>query len=120
MRCSFYAAIGVDNNNTVGPERAGPRNQRRAPMVINNAFFPALMWNSRFAALSGDPFDNSAGFQFPFPEGFSLSGLPHLLTAQAFISVTEKPEMAGFHPGLPGSNDGIRDEVTARLNATPE
>jgi cytochrome c peroxidase len=113
-------AIGVENNNVVGPDRAGPRNQRRAPTVINNAFFPALMWNSRFAALSGDPFDNSAGFQFPAPEGFSLSGLPHLLTAQAFIPVTERPEMAGFHPGLPGTNDGIRDAVVARLNAAPE
>ncbi|HEV2860032.1 MAG TPA: cytochrome c peroxidase [Pyrinomonadaceae bacterium] len=113
-------AIGVDNNDIVGPDRAGPRNQRRAPMVINNAFFPALMWNSRFAALSGDPFDNSAGFQFPAPEGFALSGLPHLLTAQAFIPVTEKPEMAGFHSSLPGSNDRIRDAVVARLNAAPE
>ncbi len=113
-------AIGVDNNNIVGPDRAGPRNQRRAPMVLNNAFFPALMWNSRFSALSGDPFDNSGGFQFPSPEGFTLSGLPHLLTAQAFIPVTEKPEMAGFHPSLPGTNDGIREEVVARLNASPE
>ncbi|HEV2761351.1 MAG TPA: cytochrome c peroxidase, partial [Pyrinomonadaceae bacterium] len=43
-----------------------------------------------------------------------------LLTAQAFIPVTEKPEMAGFHPSLPGSNDGIRDAVVARLNAAPE
>ncbi|HEU4596877.1 MAG TPA: cytochrome c peroxidase [Pyrinomonadaceae bacterium] len=42
-------AIGVENNDTVGPDRAGPRNQRRAPSVINNAFFPALMWNSRFS-----------------------------------------------------------------------
>ncbi|HEV2764948.1 MAG TPA: cytochrome c peroxidase, partial [Pyrinomonadaceae bacterium] len=82
-------AIGVDNNGTVGPDRAGPRNQRRAPSVINNAFFPALMWNSRFNSVSGDPFDNSAGFVFPPPEGFTLSGLPHLLTAQAFIPVTE-------------------------------
>jgi len=113
-------AIGVDNNDVVGPDRAGPRNQRRAPSVINNAFFPALMWNSRFNSMSGDPFDNSAGFQFPVPEGFSLSGMPHLLTAQAFIPVTEKPEMAGFHPSLPGSNDGIRDAVAARLNAAPE
>jgi cytochrome c peroxidase len=112
-------AIGVSNNGVVGPDRAGPRNQRRSPMVINNAFFPALMWNSRFNSVSGDPFDNSAGFQFPMPEGFSLSGLPHLLTAQAFIPPTEKPEMAGFHPSLPGTNDGIRDEVVARLNATP-
>src|SRR5688500_17150199 len=52
-------AIGVENNGTVGPGRTGPRNQRRAPSVINNAFFPALMWNSRFSALSGDPFDNA-------------------------------------------------------------
>jgi cytochrome c peroxidase len=49
----------------VGPNRAGPRNQRRTPMVINNAFFPRLMWNGRFESLSGDPFDNSAGFRFP-------------------------------------------------------
>lgn len=112
-------AIGVANNDIVGPDRAGPRNQRRSPMVLNNVFFPALMWNSRFNSVSGDPFDNSAGFQFPAPEGFSLSGLPHLLTAQAFIPPTEKPEMAGFHPSLPGSNDGIRDEVLARLNASP-
>ena len=62
-------AIGVANNNIVGPDRAGPRNQRRAPMVINNVFFPALMWNSRFNSVSGDPFDNTAGFQFPSPEG---------------------------------------------------
>lgn len=113
-------AIGVDNNDIVGPDRAGPRNQRRSPMVLNNVFFPALMWNSRFNSVSGDPFDNSAGFQFPMPEGFSLSGLPHLLTAQAFIPTTEKPEMAGFHPSLPGSNDGIRDEVVVRLNASAE
>src|SRR6185503_16044890 len=72
-------AIGVDNNNIVGPGRVGPRNQRRAPMILNNVFYPALMWNSRFNSVSGDPFDNSAGFQFPLPEGFSLSDLPHLL-----------------------------------------
>ena len=112
-------AIGVANNNVVGPDRAGPRNQRRTPMVINKVFFPALMWNSRFNSLSGNPFDNSAGFQFPSPEGFSLSGLPHLLTAQAFIPVTENPEMAGFAATLPPTHDGIRDEVVARLNASP-
>ena len=50
-----------------GPDRTGPRNQRRTPMVINTAFYPTLMWNSRFRALSGDPFDNSAGFVFPDP-----------------------------------------------------
>jgi cytochrome c peroxidase len=113
-------AIGIENNNVVGPGRAGPRNQRRAPMILNNAFYPALMWNSRFNSVSGDPFDNSAGFQFPLPEGFSLSDQPHLLTAQAFIPVTEKPEMAGFHPSLPGTNDGIRAAVLDRLNANAE
>src|ERR1044072_7673568 len=113
-------AIGVENNNIVGPDRTGPRNQRRAPLVLNNVFFPALMWNSRFNSVSGNPFDNSAGFQFPLPEGFSLSGLPHLLTAQAFIPTTEKPEMTGFHPSVPGTNDGIRSAVVERLNANDE
>lgn len=113
-------AIGVDNNNLVGPDRAGPRNQRRAPMVLNNVFFPALMWNSRFNSVSGDPFDNSGGFQFPLPEGFSLSATSHLLVAQAFIPVTENPEMAGFAATLPASHDGIRDEVVSRLNASTE
>ncbi|HEX8119504.1 MAG TPA: cytochrome c peroxidase, partial [Pyrinomonadaceae bacterium] len=92
----------------------------RAPMILNNVFFPRLMWNSRFAALSGDPFDNAAGFQFPAPEGFSLSALPHLLTAQAFIPVTERPEMAGFGLDVPGTNDGIRAGVVARLNQSEE
>lgn len=110
-------AIGVENNNVVGPDRTGPRNQRRTPMVLNTAFFPTLMWNSRFAAVSGDPFDNSAGFQFPAPEGLSLSDQPHLLAAQAFIPPTERVEAAGFH--FPGTNDDLRDEVLRRLNATP-
>lgn len=113
-------AIGVENNNVVGPDRTGPRNQRRTPLILNNVFFPALMWNSRFNAVSGDPFDNSAGFQFPLPEGFSLSALPHLLTAQAFIPPTEKPEMSGFHPSVPGTNDGVRAAVIDRLNANAE
>lgn len=113
-------AIGIDNNNVVGPDRTGPRNQRRAPLLLNNVFYPALMWNSRFNSVNGNPFDNSAGFQFPLPEGFSLSGLPHLLTAQAFIPTTEKPEMAGFHPPVPGTNDGIRAAVVERLNANAE
>jgi cytochrome c peroxidase len=113
-------AIGVENNNIVGRERVGPRNQRRTPIILNNVLFPALMWNSRFNAVSGDPFDNSAGFQFPLPEGFSLSALPHLLTAQAFIPPTEKPEMTGFHASVPGSNDGIRAAVVDRLNANAE
>jgi cytochrome c peroxidase len=113
-------AIGIDNNNIVGPDRTGPRNQRRAPTLLNNVFYPALMWNSRFNSVSGDPFDNSAGFQFPLPEGFSLSALPHLLTAQAFIPPTEKPEMAGFHASVPGTNDGIRAAVVERLDANSD
>ncbi len=113
-------AIGIENNNIVGPDRTGPRNQRRAPMVLNNVFFPSLMWNSRFAAVSGDPFDNTAGFQFPAPESFTLSFLPHLLTAQAFIPVTESVEMAGFSAAVPNTHDGIRDVVVQRLNASAE
>ena len=84
-------------------------------MMINTAFYPTLMWNSRFNAPSGDPFDNSKGFVFPDPEGGSLSFLPHLLTAQAFIPPTERTEAAGFH--FPGGNDDIRAEVLRRLNA---
>src|ERR671914_897710 len=113
-------AIGVENNNVVGPDRTGPRNQRRAPIILNNVFYPALMWNSRFNSISGDPFDNSAGFQFPLPEGFSLSNLSHLLQAQAFIPPTEKPEMTGFHSSVPGTNDGVRAVVMQRLNANAE
>jgi cytochrome c peroxidase len=75
------------------------------------------MWNSRFAALSGDPFDNRAGFLFPSPEGLTLSYQPHLLVAQAFIPPTERTEVAGFT--FPGDNDALRAEVLRRLNATP-
>jgi cytochrome c peroxidase len=110
-------AIGIDNNAVVGPGRAGPRNQRRSPMLVNVAFFPNLMWNSRFAALSNDPFDNSAGFSFPAPEELTLSYLPHLLTAQAFIPPTERVEVAGFE--FPGDNFDIRDEVLRRINDVP-
>ena len=46
----------------------GPRNQRRTPSVLNTALYPSLMWNGRFAAGSGDPFDNSMGFAYPLPE----------------------------------------------------
>jgi cytochrome c peroxidase len=110
-------AIGIDNNGIVGPDRAGPRNMRRAPMVLNTAFFPALMWNGRFSSVSGDPFDNSAGFSFPLPEGTSLSYEPHLLVAQAFIPPTERTEVAGF--AFPGDDDAIRAEVARRVNAVP-
>jgi len=107
-------AIGIENNHIVGPDRTGPRNQRRAPTVVNTAVYPNLMWNSRFASRSGDPFDNSAGFSFPPPEGTSLSYEPQLLVAQAFIPPTERVEAAGFD--FPGGNDDIRGEVIRRLN----
>jgi cytochrome c peroxidase len=76
------------------------------------------MWNSRFESRSGDPFDNSAGFGFPPPEGTGLSTQPHLLTAQAFLPPTERNEAAGFD--FPGDNDAIRAEVVRRIDAVPE
>ena len=111
-------AIGIDNNGVVGPNRSGPRNQRRTPTIVNTALYPALMWNSRFASLTRNPFDNSLGFVFPAPEGMSLSYLPHLLTAQAFIPPTERVEVAGFD--FPGDSNDIRAEVLRRINAVPE
>ena len=97
-------AIGVQNNNVVGPNRTGPRNQRRSPLVVNTALYPALMWNGRFNAPSGDPFDTSRGFLFPLPEGaeqFSVANnvanqIVHLLQAQAHLPPTELIEVAGF------------------------
>jgi cytochrome c peroxidase len=100
-------AIGVDNNGIVGPHRAGPRNQRRSPLVINTAFYPALMWNARFSAnhpgsaVLGNPFKNTFGFHFPEPEGDTKFPpndpiITHLLHAQAFIPPTELVEVGGF------------------------
>ncbi len=88
-------AIGVDNNDIVGPNRLGPRNQRRSPLVANTIFYPALMWTPRFVALSGDPFDPSLGFKFPPPENI-VTGEPTLLAAQGSLPSTELVEMAGF------------------------
>ena len=94
-------AIGIQNNDIVGPDRKGPRNQRRTPSIINTAFYPVLMWNGRFSSASGSPFDNSKGYIFPDPEGLgtfpaSDSRFKHLLAAQGHIPFTELPEMAGF------------------------
>ena len=94
-------AIGIQNNNLVGQNRLGPRNQRRTPMAVNTALFPALMWNERFFAVSGDPFDNSGGFVFPPPEATTRFP-PHdpvikvLLQAQSQLPPTELTEVAGF------------------------
>jgi cytochrome c peroxidase len=109
-------AIGVDNNGLVGPNRTGPRNQRRSPFVINTAFYPKLMWNGRFFANAapraklGDPFSNMFGFTFPAPEAGSLSYFDHLLQAQAFIPPTELVEVAGF-TGTSGTDLSPRFEV---------
>src|SRR5437879_573691 len=141
-------AIGIQNNNLVGQNRFRPRNQRRTPMASNTAFFPALMWNDRFFAPSGDPFDNSLGFVFPLPEGATRFP-PHdpiiktLLAAQAHLPPTELVEVAGFTgtagtidplfdpfddgkgsivPAPDGTgfrNEPIRQAVLKRLNASP-
>ncbi len=92
------------------PIATGPRNQRRTPMVINTAFYPHLMWNSRFVrGLSGDPFDNCAGFVFPPRRGCDCRTCPTCSHAQAFIPPTERNEVAGFD--VPGDNDALRAEV---------
>src|SRR6185503_18055360 len=56
-------AIGIDNNGIVGPDRAGPRNQRRTPMVINTAFFPKLLVAQAFIPPTERV--EVAGFTFP-------------------------------------------------------
>jgi len=107
-------AIGIQNNNVVGRNRFGPRNQRRTPMASNTAFFPALMWNNRFFAPTDDPFDNSLGFVFPPPES-ATKFHPHdpvittLLAAQAHLPPTELVEVAGF-TGTAGTIDPLFDQ----------
>lgn len=108
-------AIGVGNNGIVGPDRRGPHNLRRAPSVMNAAFYPRMMWDSRFQALSGDPFDNRLGFSFPPPDGTALSTMEHLLGAQTFTPVINRSELAGFD--FPGDHVAMRTEVTSRVAA---
>jgi cytochrome c peroxidase len=141
-------AIGIQNNNLVGRNRRGPRNQRRTPTVVNTAFFPNLMWNGRFFAPSDNPFDNSQGFVFPLPEGSTAFPaydpvIKTLLAAQGHIPPTELVEVAGF-AGTAGTigpafdqfddgigqavplpdnsgfrNEPIRQALLTRLNASP-
>ena len=109
-------AVGVQNNNLVGPDRRGPRNQRRSPLVVNTALYPALMWNGRFNSVAGSPFDNSQGFRFPFPEddtrfSFNQDQIHHvtqLLQAQGQMPPTELIEVAGFNGTCPG---GVPDST---------
>ena len=116
-------AIGVQNNNLVGAHRIGPRNQRRAPTVVNAALYPNMMWNSRLASVAGSPFDNSRGFSlsvFSIPEDFNtpapvrfsfaqntLHGVTHLLQAQAHVPPTDLTELAGFKGSCP---NGVPDQ----------
>jgi cytochrome c peroxidase len=141
-------AIGVESPGLiVGTDRTGPRNQRRSPTIINSIFYPAMMWDGRFFAPSGDPFDNSQGFSFPLPEGTTkfLPTDPYvqiLAAAQAHMPSTELKEQAGFTgtrgtlgaqwdqfddglgqavPPPDGSgyrNEPIRAAIEARLNAS--
>ena len=111
-------AIGVGNNGVVGPGRTGPHNLRRAPTVINAAFYSKLMWDGRFQAKSLDPFDNTQGFSFPQPDGDALSHMAHLLGAQAFTPVASREEMAGFD--FVGGADAMRTEVARRVDAIDE
>jgi cytochrome c peroxidase len=141
-------AIGIHNNNIVGKNRSGPRNQRRTPSVVNSAFYPALMWNGRFFAPTNDPFDNSEGYTFPLPEGTmsfppNHPSISHLLIAQGHLPPTELVEVAGFtgtagtigpdfdqfddgvgFPVPPPDESGFRNEpirqvLLARLNSIP-
>jgi cytochrome c peroxidase len=106
------------------------------------------MWNGRFFAPSGDPFDNALGFHFPLPEGDTTfppndPDITTLLAAQGHIPQTELVEMGGFTgtkgtiapafdpfddglgtPLPPPDASGFRNEpmralVLARFNATP-
>lgn len=101
MGDSQTMAIGIQNNDIVGPDRRGPRNQRRTPSIVNAVLYPKLMWNGRFAAASGDPFNTSLGFVFPPPEGTTQypandPRVPNLASAQAQMPPTELTEVAGY------------------------
>ena len=101
MGDSQTMAIGIQNNDIVGPQRKGPRNQRRTPSMVNTVFYPKLMWNGRFASASGDPFNTGMGFVFPPPEGTTQfpandPRIPNLASAQGQMPPTELTEVAGY------------------------
>ena len=75
-------------NHLVGRTEKAREIKGELRLVVNTAFYPSLMWNGRFSAPSGDPFDNSLGFLFPPPEGSTKFPardpvIAHLLIAQA-------------------------------------
>lgn len=143
MGDSQTMAIGVQSNDIVGPDRKGPRNQRRTPSVVNTVLYPKMMWNGRFASASGDPFDTSKGFVFPVPEGTTQFAagdprIPNLASAQGQMPPTELTEVAGYTGttgkmlnGLPWVDpnfwifdDGVGDPLPAPVpfpaGATPD
>ena len=114
-------AIGTDNNGIVGPDRTGPRNQRRAPQIVNTGFYPALMLNTRFTAISHNPFDTSEGVRLPFFLGgttvftpgaaciigtcFDPAKTTTVLSVQGQLPPTELIEMGGFSFENPADTD---------------
>jgi len=126
-------AIGTDNNGIVGPDRTGPRNQRRAPLMINTAFSHSLMLNLRFVSRSGDPFDLSLGASVPLPVGgdtvwnpssacfyatcFDATKMTTLLTVQGHLPPTELIEMAGFTAEVPGDVDPALYHASHRVSS---
>jgi cytochrome c peroxidase len=114
-------AIGTDNNGKVGPDRRGPRNQRRAPMTSNVALYPRMMLNLRFASIANNGFDLSEGARVPFLVGgttvwrpgsaciagtcFDAASMTTLLSVQGHLPPTEMVEMGGFSADRPGDVD---------------
>jgi len=117
-------AIGVQDVGMIaGASRTGPRNQRRSPTIVNSVLYPSMMWDGRFFAPTGNPFDNSQGFTFPAPEGTTKfppndPAVKTLAIAQAHLPVTELKEQAGY-TGTKGTlgaqwdqfDDGLGDPV---------
>ena len=101
----------------VGPHRSGPRNQRRAPTVIN-ALCPEHDVEQPPRIGRSQSLRYLAGLQspvFPVPEDLgtptapiqlsstqnNLHGVTHLLQAQAHLPPTELTELAGFREAAP-------------------
>jgi cytochrome c peroxidase len=97
-------AIGVENNGIVGAGRSGPRNQRRAPQVINAAYFPSLMWNARISSISHNAFDVSEGVRVPFFLGGTTVWKPDAPSIYGTLfdkDITKT--LLGVHANFPGT-----------------
>ena len=94
-------AIGVQNNNIVGPNRTRAAKPAADAHCRQYCLLPRADVERPFFAPSGDPFNNSLGYTFPLPEGTTAFPpnhpvINHLLIAQAHIPPTELVEVAGF------------------------